>query len=223
MRWLTVLLLMLTVFPLAAADVVFISPSSSPFHGALGLWQEAVTDIWGISSFTSLDGEHCQEEILDEVRNLDADVGIVICSGHGGDGYLSLGPGKRLEYEALLKAMAASGEKRILVVEACRSGSAADVLASGVLGKEHGDMTVLTSGGDDELCYGFNRGDSVAGALVRSLLLFGTVPRSIEVMNADAVQHPVAIWLPEGSQEAETVMLDPRTEMAVNQEKRWLI
>ena len=223
MRWLTVLLLMLTALPLTAADVVFISPSSSPFHGALGLWQEAVTDIWGISSFTSLDGEHCQEGILDEVRNLDADVGIVICSGHGGDGYLSLGPGERLEYEALLKAMAASGEKRVLIVEACRSGSAADVLASGVLGKEHGDMTVLTSCGGDELCYGFNRGDSVAGALVRSLLLFGTVSQSIEVMDADAVQHPVAIWLPEGSQEAESVMLDPRTEMAVNQERRWLI
>lgn len=203
----------------SAADVLIISSTDNPSPLSIPLWQETLTDLFSSASFTFTEEECNSKEAGESVLSLNAGKNIILCSGHGKEGSMSLGNGKHLQYDDLFRLISDTGKDYLIIIDSCHSGSAYKALSENIT-PGHGDITLLASCREDEKSYSTPRKDASVSLLARIFALTG---ETSAMLNAGSYeQHPCLWWLPEGADEVLSVKL-PETLMIKDDNPKWLL
>lgn len=188
----------------SAADVLIISSTDNPSPLSIPLWKKTLADLFSSASFT-FTGEDCNsKEAGESVLSLNAGKNIILCSGHGKEGSMSLENGKRLQYDDLFRLISGSGKDYLVIIDTCHSGSAYKALCENII-PGHGDITLLASCREDEKSYSTPRKDVSVSLLARTFALTGGTSAMLKAGPYE--QHPCLWWLPEGADEVLSVKL----------------
>lgn len=181
------------------------------------LWAEAVEARWPDADVDALSGDVDGDDVLSWISSVEADELVLVYHGHGGRGYAWLGEEEHLAWADLMAALSSKALPFTAIIDACHSGTAVEPFTSSTLTE---DAVLVASCGPEELAWGTVRpgnGEGSASWLLRSLLLFSTIPSRLD--GPTKSQHP-QVWRYDADEDLmETRTLPQPTAMAID--RRW--
>ena len=160
-------------------------------------------------------------DVIAALNSLDGDRLIFIYHGHGGDGYAWLQAGQEIPWHDVISLLKEKDRPFGMIIDCCYSGTAAEAFRSQMNGFKE-DALLLTSAASDEKSYGLViKPENSASWLLRSLLLFDTVPSVISTSNEE--QHP-QLWQYDAETESvNNIALPSPGERKINKDYEFLL
>lgn len=201
--------------------VFIVNPTSDQYPYSVRFWSEYILGQYPDAEITALSGSMLSADVIAALGALDGDRLVFIYHGHGGDGYAWLQSGQKLPWHDVISLLKKKDRPFGMIIDCCYSGTAAEafnVLTDG-FGK---DALLLTSAAADEKSYGLViKPENSASWLLRSLLLFDTVPSVISTSNEE--QHP-QLWRYDAETETvSNIALPSPGERKINKDYEFLL
>lgn len=171
--------------------VLIVNPTSDKYPYSVRFWSEYILGKYPDAEISALSGSMLSADVLTALDSFDDDKLIFIYHGHGGEGYAWLQSGQKLPWHDVISRLEEKDRPFGMIIDCCYSGTAAEAFRSQMNGFRE-DALLLTSAAADEKSYGLViKPENSASWLLRSLLLFDTVPSVISTSNEE--QHP-QLW-----------------------------
>lgn len=201
--------------------VLIVNPTSDQYPYSIELWSEYILGKYPDAEISTLSGSMLSADVLTALDSLDGDKLVFIYHGHGGDGYAWLQSGQKLPWHDVISLLKEKDRPFGMIIDCCYSGTAAEMFRSQMNGFRE-DALLLTSAASDEKSYGLViKPENSASWLLRSLLLFDTVPSVISTSKEE--QHP-QLWRYDAETETiSNIALPSPGESKINKDYEFLL